>query len=83
MNTLTPIVGTIVGLATVAGVIYTFVSGFNNFIDNRIYEKLNNPQFIKQLASQLRFPFVIFDEDEKFLYDSGTEPYRPTVRIAS
>ena len=77
IDTLKAIVAAFLGLATIAGL----MSAFNSYIDAQIDDKINNPQFIKQLALQLRSPFVIFDEDEKFLYDSGTEPYIDNINV--
>lgn len=73
-----PIIGLIL---TVIGIILTIVTALTGSIDRKIDEKIKNPEFMKQVASQLRFPFIVFDDDENVLYNSETEPYIEAPKV--
>ena len=61
----------VVGIFTILGVIVTVLLVFYNSIDSKIEEKLNNPEFIKKVASEIQLPFLIFDENNRILVDNG------------
>lgn len=60
----------VVGLFSILGVIVTVLLIFNNSIDSKIEKRLNNPEFIKKVASEIQLPFLIFDENNRILFDN-------------
>ena len=73
---------TIVGIAIAAiGTIWAIVSGTISNIDKKIEQQINNTDYIKKVAEQVRLPFIIFDENETFLNNSGGEEYVEEIRI--
>ena len=73
---------TIVSIAIAAiATIWAIVSGTSSNIDKKIQQQINNPDFIKKVAEQVRLPFIIFDENETFLNNSGGEEYIEEIKI--
>lgn len=60
----------VVGIFTIIGVIVTVLLIFYNSIDSKIDEKLRNPEFVKKVASEMQLPFLIFDENNRILFDN-------------
>jgi hypothetical protein len=60
--------GVIVAIAIfLASIFYGALSS----VDKKIDAKLQEPLFLKKLASQIRLPFLIFDEEKRYLADDG------------
>ena len=58
-------------LATlVFGIISTYLIVTSN-LDKTIADKLNDSEFIKQIAEHVRIPFLIFDENATHVIDEG------------
>ena len=73
---------TIIGVIIAAlGVILAIVTGITKDIDKKMERQINNPAFIKKVAEQVRLPFIIFDENERFLHDSGGTKYVESIKI--
>lgn len=73
---------------TIVSVILAFsfgIFGVANYlssnIDKQIEDKFNDPIFIRQVAEQIRLPFMIFDENERVTVNSGAEKYVESVKI--
>ena len=61
-------------ISVVIGIIALMFAVFlqlNNSIDKKIESKLKDPEFIRKVADEVRLPFVIFDEDQSVLIDTG------------
>ncbi len=67
------------GFAWIIGFIVAFYV-LNAYIDNKIDKKINNPSYIKKVASHVR-PFIIFDENESILADSGGMEYIEDIKV--
>ena len=50
-------------------------SYFNNTINDKIEQKLKDPEFIRKVADEVRLPFVIFDENKTVSVDTGAMKY--------
>lgn len=61
----------LVGSFSIIGVLITIVLLLSSSINSRIEKKVNDPNFIKKIASEIRLPFLIFDEEKRYLYDDG------------
>ncbi len=61
----------LVGSFTIIGVMVTVALLLSSSINSRIEEKVNDPNFIRKIASEIRLPFLIFDEEKRYLYDDG------------
>ena len=73
---------TFIGIALAAiGAILAIISGITSNIDKKIEQQIKNPDFIKKVAEQVRLPFIIFDENERFLNDSGGTEYVEHIKI--
>jgi len=73
---------TIVAIAIAAiGTIWAIISGTNSNIEKRIQEQLGDKEFIKKVAEQVRLPFIIFDENENFLNNSGADNYIESIKV--
>jgi|SRR5208337_1297546 len=57
------------------------IEQFSNDIDKRIEQKVSNPLFVKQIAEQIRLPFIIFDENERVTVNSGAEEYIDSINV--
>ena len=67
---------TFIGLIIAAiGTIIAVVSGLTTSIDKRIDEKLKDAAFLKQVAKEVRLPFIIFDEDVRYLHVSEADRF--------
>jgi hypothetical protein len=44
-------------------------------IKTQIDEQLNNPLILEKIAKQIKPPFLIFDENERVIYNDGGEEY--------
>jgi len=77
MNTWTIIVGTF----TILGIILTIVLVIISSLDKKIDQKINNPEFIKKVAGEVRLPFAIFDEKNRILYDNGALEYIDDINV--
>lgn len=71
-------------LSVVIGVIALMFSIFlqlNSSIDKKIETKLKDPVFIKKVASEIRLPLLIFDEEKKYLTDIGASELIKDIKI--
>jgi hypothetical protein len=76
-NTLN-IVGLLVGI--IAGLIAIFLY-LSNSINSRIEEKINDPNFVKKVASEIQLPFLIFDESERIIYDNNAYNLINSIKV--
>jgi hypothetical protein len=51
-----------------------------NLVDTRIEQAVNNEQFIRKVAANIR-PYVIFDVNESILVDGGAMQYLEQIRV--
>jgi len=77
MNTLT----IVVGLFTIIGVMITVLLLLYNSINSRIEEKINDPNFVKKVASEIQLPFLIFDESERIIYDNNAYNLINSIKV--
>jgi len=77
MNTLT----IVVGLFTILGVIITVLLLFYNSINSKIEDKINDPSFVKKVASEIQLPFFIFDENERIIYDNNAYNLINSIKV--
>ena len=68
-------------ISTVLGIISIFFV-FDNYLSDKIDEKITNPEYIRSLAKTLR-PFLIFDQNEIFIYDHGVTTHIDSIKIHS
>lgn len=52
-----------------------------NNIDKKIEDKFNDPNFIRQVANKIRLPFIVFDENNKYIIELGGEEYIESIKI--
>jgi len=52
-----------------------------NSIDKKIETKLKDPDFIKKVASEIRLPLLIFNEEKTFLIDIGASELLNDIKI--
>ena len=71
----------VVGLFTIIGVIITILLIFYNSINSKIEEKINDPTFIKKVASEIQLPFLIFDENERIVYDNDAYNLINSIKV--
>jgi len=64
MMNIATIITTVAAVIAIGGFLYTT-------IDKKIENKLNQPEFIRKVASEMRIPSLIFDESERIVYDMG------------
>ncbi len=77
MNTWTYVVGS----ATIIGLFITIILIIQSSIDKKIDDKVNDPNFIKKLAIEVRLPFLIFDENNRILADFGAYQHLKKVEV--
>lgn len=71
----------LVGSFSIIGVLITVALLLSSSINSRIEEKVNDPNFIRKIASEIRLPFLIFDEEKRYLYDDGALDIIKTIEI--
>ena len=71
----------VIGIFTIIGVVVTIALLMKGSIDKKIEEKIRDPNFVKQLADEVRLPFVIFDENNKILADYGAYQYLNRIDV--
>ena len=71
---ITTIIGTVAALIAIGIFLY-------GTIDKRIENKINKPEFIKKVASEVRIPLLIFDDNEHWIYDTGASEYIAKITI--
>jgi hypothetical protein len=62
-------------ISAIVGILALIVTVFlqlNGSIDEKIEKKLKDPEFISKVADEVKLPFVIFDEDDSIIVDTGT-----------
>lgn len=64
------------------GLVITFVTlyGIYSYIDWRIEKKINNPEFIRKISSNVR-PSVIFDSNESIEIDLGAMQFIENIEV--
>ena len=55
--------------------------GLGHYVDGRIENKLNNPEFVRMVADKVRLPFVVFDQDKSVIADTGAMDYIDKIEI--
>jgi hypothetical protein len=68
-------------IITVIGGIATLGFYFNDNIEKKIEAKINNPEFLKKVAAEAQLPFVIFNEDESIIADTGAMKYIEKIEV--
>ncbi|MHB8770206.1 MAG: hypothetical protein ACYC7J_04340 [Syntrophales bacterium] len=71
-------------LSAIIGILALMFAVFiqlNSSIDKKIEEKLKNPEFIQMIAREVRLPFVVFDENNSIIVDSGAMDYIEKIEI--
>lgn len=69
------------GTATIIVAMFTIFSYYNSSIEKRIDSKLNDPTFLRKVADEVRFPFVIFDEDKSVIVHANTMKHINKIEI--
>lgn len=72
------VIGVIVGIIALMFGIFVRL---NSSIEKKIENKLNDPEFIRKVADIVRLPFVIFDEDESIIIDTGAMNYIERIEV--
>lgn len=72
------VISAIVGI--IALIFAVFIQLYSS-IEKRIENKLNDPEFIRKVANIARLPFVIFDEDESIIIDTGAMNYIEKIEV--
>lgn len=67
-------------VAIVAFMFAVFVH-FNSSIDKKIETKFKDPEFIQMVVDKVRLPFVIFDENNSIIVDSGAMDHIEKILI--
>lgn len=62
------IIGVVIGVLAFLFAIFIHV---NRSIDKKIETKLSDPEFLRKVANRVKLPFVIFDEDNSIVVDTG------------
>ncbi|MBC8427056.1 MAG: hypothetical protein H8E00_00210 [Deltaproteobacteria bacterium] len=62
------IIGVVIGVLALLFAIFLHV---NRSIDKKIEIKLSDPEFLRKVANRVKLPFVIFDEDNSIVVDTG------------
>jgi hypothetical protein len=68
----------------VVGVLALFATAIiqlNSSVEKKIEQRLSDPQFIMKVASEVRLPFLIFDEDNRYLADFGGSELIHEIRV--
>jgi hypothetical protein len=68
-------------IVAIFAIFVTIIIQFNSSIDKKIEIKLQDPIFIKKVASNARLPLLIFDEEKKFLADTGASELIRDIKI--
>ena len=71
-------------ISVVVGIIALMFAVFiqlNSSIEKKIENKLNDPEFIRKVAQIVRLPFVIFDEDEAIIIDTGAMNHIKQIEV--
>jgi hypothetical protein len=74
------VIGVVIGAI---GIIIAVASGLSSDIDKRIEAQLKSPEFVKKVAEQVRLPFIIFDENDRVLVNSGGEDYIESISVSN
>lgn len=74
--------GTIISIMIgVVGCILAVFFYMNDSINKRIERTINDPKFIKKVADDIRLPFLIFDENERYLIDNGASKIIEKIKV--
>jgi len=65
----------------VLAILMTVIIQVNSSVDKKIEEKLQDANFIRKVAVEVRLPFLIFDEDRRYLADTGASEWIQTIKI--
>lgn len=71
-------------ISVIVGIIVLMFAIFiqlNSSIEKKIENKLNDPEFIRKVTNIVRLPFVIFDEDESIIIDTGAMNYIERIEV--
>lgn len=55
---------------------------FDDYLSDKIDEKINNPNYVKLLSITLR-PFLIFNGNEVIIYDHGASAFIDSLQVIS
>lgn len=73
---------TVVGIiVSIAAIFTTILIHVNSSIDKKLEAKLNEPGFIRKVAAQARLPFLVFDEHERYLLDTGASKFIAKINV--
>lgn len=67
-------------IAFVASLI-VIIAYFSSSINDKIDQKINDPEFVKKVADEVRLPFVIFNDKESVTVDTGAMKYIDKFKI--
>lgn len=65
----------------VLAILVTIIIQVNSSVDRKIEARLRDPTFIRKVAAEVRLPFLIFDEDRRYLADTGASELVQNIRI--
>jgi len=68
-------------VVTILAAVFTMFTYFTNSIEAKIEGKLKDPVFLRQIVSRIRLPFIIFDENESILVDTGAMKYIDAIEV--
>jgi hypothetical protein len=77
MNAWTVISGVVGTVALTITIVLLIVGD----VDKRVEQKIRDPEFIRKVALEIRLPTVIFDENDRILFDSGAMEYIEAIHI--
>jgi len=72
-------------LTLIVGILAIFVTiiiQIHSSIDRKIEAKFQDPVFIRGVASEVRLPFLVFDEENRYLADTGASELIENIKIA-
>ncbi len=72
------VLGTVVGIIALMFAIFIQLTAS---IDKKIEIKLKDPEFIRMVAKEVRWPFAIFDEDNSVIVNGGAMDYIEKIQI--
>jgi len=72
-------------LTLIVGILAIFTAiiiQIHSSIDKKIEAKFKDPVFIRSVASEVRLPFLVFDEENRYLADAGASELIENIKIA-
>jgi hypothetical protein len=81
LNRLPELKKTPINWVAVIAVVFSIGVYFNGSVNDKINDRFNDPRFVKQVAEQIRLPFIIFDERGTYICDTGSSKYIASIHI--